>query len=164
MQVPVAESFAGLLAFLKTPDFRQIGNPAIYTAGLTIALVGSLQALLTTEAVDRLDRQRRTTPANRELVAQGFGNIVCGLLGGMPMTGEIVRSTVNIDAGAADEAGGDRPRAPPGRRDALLPADHQHDPALLPGGDPDRHRPAAGQPGGVHARCGGPAATSSSPT
>jgi carbonic anhydrase len=99
VRVPVAESFAGTLAFLKSPDFSQFANPAVYTAGLTIALVGSLQALLTTEAVDRLDRERRTTPANRELVAQGFGNIVCGLLGGIPITGEIVRSTVNIDAG-----------------------------------------------------------------
>lgn len=100
VQVPVAETLAGVTGFMKAPDFGQIGNPAIYTAGLTIALVGSLQALLTTEAVDRLDPQRRTTPANRELVAQGFGNIVCGLLGGIPVTGEIVRSTVNIDAGA----------------------------------------------------------------
>ena len=100
VQVPVADSFAGMAAFLKGPDFSQISNPAIYTAGLTIALVGALQALLTTEAVDRLDRERRTTPANRELVAQGFGNVICGLLGGIPVTGEIVRSTVNIDAGA----------------------------------------------------------------
>jgi carbonic anhydrase len=101
VQVPVAESLVGTLAFLAAPDFSQLANPAVYTTGLTIALVGSLQALLTTEAVDRLDRERRTTPANRELVAQGFGNLVCGLLGGIPITGEIVRSTVNIDAGAA---------------------------------------------------------------
>jgi carbonic anhydrase len=100
VQVPVPESLAGVAAFFRSPDFSQVSNPAIYTAGLTIALVGALQALLTTEAVDRLDRQRRTTPANRELVAQGFGNITCGLLGGIPVTGEIVRSTVNIDAGA----------------------------------------------------------------
>jgi len=100
VQLPVAESFAGILAFLHTPDFAQFGNPAIYTAALTIALVASLQALLTAEAVDRLDHLRRTTPANRELIAQGFGNVVSGFLGGLPLTCEIVRSSVNVDAGA----------------------------------------------------------------
>jgi len=100
VQVPVAESIASFFSLLPSPDFSQIANPQVYTAALMIALVGSLQALLTTEAVDRLDRFRRTTPANRELVAQGFGNCVAGLLGGLPVTGEIVRSSVNIDAGA----------------------------------------------------------------
>jgi carbonic anhydrase/SulP family sulfate permease len=100
VQLPVAESLGGVLGFLHTPDFAQIGNPAVAWAALTIALVASLQALLTTEAVDRLDTRRRTTPANRELVAQGLGNCVSGLLGGLPITCEIVRSSVNIDAGA----------------------------------------------------------------
>jgi carbonic anhydrase/SulP family sulfate permease len=100
VQLPVAEHLSGFIAFLHTPDFAQIGNPTVYAAALTIALVASLQALMTAEAVDRLDRQRRTTPANRELVAQGFGNCVSGLLGGLPITCEIVRSSVNIDAGA----------------------------------------------------------------
>ena len=100
VQVPVAESFAGLLGLLHRPDFAQFGNPAVYSAALTIALVGSLQALLTSEAVDRLDRQRRSTPPNRELIAQGLGNCISGLLGGLPLTCEIVRSSVNIDAGA----------------------------------------------------------------
>ena len=77
-----------------------MGNPGVYWAAVTIALVASLQALLTTEAVDRLDTRRRTTPANRELVAQGVGNCVSGLLGGLPLTCEIVRSSVNVDAGA----------------------------------------------------------------
>lgn len=100
VQVPVAQNFAEFLSFLHTPDFSQIGNPAVLTAALAIALVASLQALMTTEAVDRLDRFRRTTPANRELIAQGIGNCVSGLVGGLPMTCEIVRSSVNIDAGA----------------------------------------------------------------
>lgn len=100
VQVPVADSIASFFTLLPTPDFAQIGNPQVYTAAVMIALVGSLQALLTSEAVDRLDRFRRTTPANRELVAQGLGNCVAGLLGGLPLTGEIVRSSVNIDAGA----------------------------------------------------------------
>lgn len=100
VQVPVAQNFTEFLSFLHTPDFSQIGNPAVLTAALAIALVASLQALMTTEAVDRLDRFRRTTPANRELIAQGIGNCVSGLVGGLPMTCEIVRSSVNIDAGA----------------------------------------------------------------
>jgi carbonic anhydrase len=100
VQVPVAQNLAEFLSFLHTPDFSQIGNPAVHAAALAIALVASLQALMTTEAVDRLDRFRRTTPANRELIAQGIGNCVSGLVGGLPMTCEIVRSSVNIDAGA----------------------------------------------------------------
>jgi carbonic anhydrase len=100
VQVPMAESVTGFLDLLPRPDFAQIANPKIYTAALTIAVVGALQALLTSEAVDRLDRQRRSTPPNRELVAQGIGNCVAGLLGGLPLTGEIVRSSVNVDAGA----------------------------------------------------------------
>ena len=100
VQLPVAETIGGLLGFLHTPDFAQVGNPGVYWAAVTIALVASLQALLTTEAVDRLDTRRRTTPANRELVAQGVGNCVSGLLGGLPLTCEIVRSSVNVDAGA----------------------------------------------------------------
>lgn len=100
VQVPIAATVRGFLGFLTTPDFAQIGNPAVYSAAVAIALVASLQALLTTEAVDRLDRDRRTTPANRELIAQGVGNCVSGLLGGLPMTCEIVRSSVNVDAGA----------------------------------------------------------------
>ena len=100
VQVPVTATVKGFLAFLTTPDFSQIGNPAVYAAAVAIALVASLQALLTTEAVDRLDRDRRTTPANRELIAQGVGNCVSGLLGGLPITCEIVRSSVNVDAGA----------------------------------------------------------------
>ena len=100
VQVPVANSFGESLGFLRMPDLSQLANPAVYSAAIMIALVASLQALLTMEAVDRLDRDRRTTPANLELVAQGIGNCVSGVFGGLPMTCEIVRSSVNIDAGA----------------------------------------------------------------
>jgi carbonic anhydrase/SulP family sulfate permease len=106
VQVPVASSFRALVGGLPKPDFAVLMTPAVYVAALMIAVVGSLQALLTSEAIDRLDRQRRTTPANRELVAQGIGNCVSGLLGGLPLTGEIVRSSVNIDAGAATKRAG----------------------------------------------------------
>ena len=99
--VPVANSVGVLFSSFPKPDFAALSNPAVYTAALMIALVGSLQALLTSEAIDRLDRQRRTTPPNRELIAQGIGNCVSGLIGGLPLTGEIVRSSVNVDAGGS---------------------------------------------------------------
>ena len=98
--VPVPETIRGFFGLLHNPDFSQIMNPAVSSAAFAIALVGSLQALLTLEAVDRLDREKRSTSANRELVAQGIGNIASGMAGGLPMTCEIVRSSVNIDAGA----------------------------------------------------------------
>ncbi len=101
VEVPVARSLGQLVGSFPKPDFAVLSNPTVYGAGLMIALVGSLQALLTSEAIDRLDRQRRATPPNRELIAQGIGNCVSGLIGGLPLTGEIVRSSVNIDAGAA---------------------------------------------------------------
>ena len=100
VEVPLPETIRGFFGLLPNPDFSQITNPAVSSAALTIALVGSLQALLTLEAVDRLDREKRSTSPNRELIAQGIGNIVSGMAGGLPMTCEIVRSSVNIDAGA----------------------------------------------------------------
>ncbi len=100
VQVPVAESLAGFFKFLQWPDFTQWTNPAVYTAAVTIALVASLETLLNLEAVDQLDPQRRTSPASRELVAQGIGNVAAGLVGGLPITSVIVRSSVNINAGA----------------------------------------------------------------
>ncbi len=99
VNVPVTASIGELIDGFPKPDFAVLSNPAVYGAALMIAVVGSIQALLTSEAIDRLDRQRRTTPPNRELIAQGIGNCVSGLIGGLPLTGEIVRSSVNIDAG-----------------------------------------------------------------
>jgi len=100
VNIPVASSLGTLFGGFAKPDFAALANPAVYSAALMIALVGSLQALLTSEAIDRLDRDRRTTPPNRELLAQGLGNCVSGLIGGLPLTGEIVRSSVNVDSGA----------------------------------------------------------------
>ena len=99
VQVPVADSLSGFFGFLQWPDFSQWSNPAIYTAGVTIALVASLETLLNLEAVDRLDPQQRTSPPSRELLAQGIGNLVVGLIGGIPVTSVIIRSSVNISAG-----------------------------------------------------------------
>jgi carbonic anhydrase/SulP family sulfate permease len=104
VQVPVADSVAGFAAFLKRPDFGQLANPAVYLAALTIAAVASLETLLNLEAVDKLDPRQRNSPPSRELVAQGLGNVASGLLGGLPVTSVIVRSSVNINAGARTKA------------------------------------------------------------
>ncbi len=100
VQVPVVDSPNGLLGLLQFPDFSFWDNPAVYLAALTIAIVASLETLLNLEAVDRLDPQQRTSPPNRELLAQGVGNMLSGLVGGLPMTSVIVRSSVNIGVGA----------------------------------------------------------------
>ena len=99
VQVPVADSLAGFVGFLQSPDFSQWSNPAVYTAAVTIAAVASLETLLNLEAVDKLDPRQRTSPPSRELLAQGIGNVVAGLIGGLPITSVIVRSSVNINAG-----------------------------------------------------------------
>jgi carbonic anhydrase/SulP family sulfate permease len=100
VQVPLASSLSELRSFLLHPDFSQWLNPAIYTAAFTVAIVASLETLLNLEAVDKLDPRQRTSPASRELVAQGVGNLIAGLIGGLPMTSVIIRSSVNINAGA----------------------------------------------------------------
>lgn len=100
VQIPVAESIRGFATFLTFPDFTQWANPAVYIAALQIAIIASLETLLNLEAVDNLDPKRRNSPPSRELVAQGVGNTVAGLIGGLPMTSVIVRSSVNVDVGA----------------------------------------------------------------
>lgn len=100
VQVPIATNPGEFFGFLKFPDFAQWSNPAIYTSGLTLGLVSTLATLLNLEAVDRLDPQHRTSPPNRELLAQGIGNMVSGLIGGLPINSVIIRSSVNISAGS----------------------------------------------------------------
>ncbi len=100
VRIPVADTPADLLGFLRFPNFSQWANPAIYLAGATIAIVASLETLLNLEAVDKLDPERRSSPPSRELLAQGVGNTVAGLIGGMPVTSVIVRSSVNVGVGA----------------------------------------------------------------
>jgi carbonic anhydrase len=82
------------------PNWSQFSNWAVYTAAFTIAVVASIETLLSTEAIDKLDPEKRKTPANRELMAQGIGNMLAGLFGGLPMTAVIVRGSVNVSAGA----------------------------------------------------------------
>ena len=86
-----------------TPDWSALSNGAIYGLALTLALVASIESLLSVEAIDRLDPQSRKTPPNRELLAQGVGNCLAGLIGGLPVTSVIVRSSVNLSAGATSK-------------------------------------------------------------
>lgn len=99
VQVPVASSLGELRTLLSHPDFSQWTSPSVYTAAATIALVASLETLLNLEAIDKLDPKQRKTPASRELVAQGIGNVTAGLFGGIPVTSVVIRSSVNINAG-----------------------------------------------------------------
>jgi len=100
VDVPVTGSVGAFLGQLTMPDFSQILNISVLIAGVTIAVVASLETLLNCEAVDNLDPKKRSTPANRELLAQGIGNVTCGLIGGLPVTSVVVRGSVNIGAGA----------------------------------------------------------------
>lgn len=99
VQVPVASDVAELVGLLPRPDFSHWMNPAVYVAGITLAIVASLETLLNLQAVDRIDPQQRTSPPSQELVAQGIGNVACGLVGGLPVTSVIIRSSVNVSAG-----------------------------------------------------------------
>lgn len=97
--VPVPDSFEAFKGQFNFPDFSVIGNPKIWITGFTIALVASLETLLCVEATDKLDPEKRVTPTNRELLAQGTGNMVSGFIGGLPITQVIVRSSANIQSG-----------------------------------------------------------------
>ncbi len=100
VEVPVAEQYRDLLGFLRMPQWADWNQPAVLTAAVTIAFVASLETLLNLEAIDKIDPQQRISPPNRELLAQGVGNMACGLIGGLPITSVIVRSSVNINSGA----------------------------------------------------------------
>ncbi|MCC7177481.1 MAG: SulP family inorganic anion transporter [Acidobacteria bacterium] len=99
VQIPVSEGVRGFLSLFTLPDFSQLTNPAVYTTAITLAVVASIETLLCVEATDRLDPMKRVTPTDRELKAQGLGNIVSGLIGGLPITQVIVRSSANIQSG-----------------------------------------------------------------
>lgn len=103
VNVPVSEGLGGFTALLTTPDFSAIGNKEVWIIAVTIALVASIETLLSIKAVDKLDPQRRITPNNHELMAQGAGNLVSGLLGGLPITSVIVRSSANVSAGGQNK-------------------------------------------------------------
>ena len=90
----------GISSVVTMPDFSSIGNYQVWTVALTIAIVASIETLLNLEAVENLDPHKRLASPNKELVAQGIGNMFAGMIGGIPITSVIVRSSVNINAGA----------------------------------------------------------------
>jgi MFS superfamily sulfate permease-like transporter len=98
--LPVAENITGFISFLTFPKLDYLKNADVWITGFTIAIVASLETLLGIEAVDKLDPLKRVTPPNRELKAQGIGNIFSGMLGGLPLTSVVVRSSANVSAGA----------------------------------------------------------------
>ncbi len=100
VKVPIPEDTASFLAQFSFPNFSVITQPEIWITAFTIALVASLETLLCVEATDKLDPERRVTPTNRELLAQGTGNMISGFIGGLPITQVIVRSSANIQSGA----------------------------------------------------------------
>jgi len=98
--VPVAGTFSEFIGFIQLPDFSQILNAEVYVVAVTLAIVASLETLLNLEAVDKLDPQQRDSQPSRELIAQGCGNVLCGMIGGLPVTSVIVRGSVNVSSGA----------------------------------------------------------------
>ena len=100
VKLPVASSFNEFLTQFHFPDFSSISKPAVWVTAATIAAVASIETLLCLEAGDKMDPLKRYSSANQELKAQGVGNILSGLIGGLPMTSVIVRTSANINAGA----------------------------------------------------------------
>ncbi|MEQ9405633.1 MAG: SulP family inorganic anion transporter [Cyclobacteriaceae bacterium] len=98
--IPIPDGFKGFIGNFTYPDISALGNSQIYITALVIAVVASLETLLCVEASDKLDKHHRSTPTNRELIAQGTGNMISGLIGGLPVTQVIVRSSANIQSGA----------------------------------------------------------------
>jgi MFS superfamily sulfate permease-like transporter len=98
--LPVVRSPAGLLEMFALPDFSAVLRGDVWIVAVTLALVGSVETLLCIEATDQLDPEKRLSDTNRELRAQGVGNVLSGLLGGLPITSVIVRSSANVYAGA----------------------------------------------------------------
>ena len=100
VKIPESNSANEFFSFFTFPDFSQVFSKDVLVIAVTLALVASLESLLSIEAIDDLDPFQRVTPTNRELKAQGLGNIVSGMLGGLPVTSVIVRSSANVNAGA----------------------------------------------------------------
>lgn len=98
--LPTFRSVSDLMGQIPRPDFSALGKIELYGIALSLMVISSLEALLSIDAADKLDPYKRTTPANRELKAQGLGNMLSGFLGGLPVTAVIIRSTVNVSAGA----------------------------------------------------------------
>ncbi len=100
VELPVATTVQEFFLFFSFPSIKYLNHPDVWITGFTLAIVASLETLLGIEAVDKLDPLKRVTPPNRELKAQGIGNIISGMLGGLPLTSVVVRSSANVSAGA----------------------------------------------------------------
>jgi len=100
VSLPIPTSIEEFKGIIVTPNFAEITNPKVWMIGLTIAIVASIETLLCIEAADRMDQQKRYTDTNLELKAQGIGNMISSLLGGLPMTSVVVRTSANNNAGA----------------------------------------------------------------
>ncbi|WP_443937893.1 SulP family inorganic anion transporter [Pedobacter sp. MW01-1-1] len=99
VKIPVVGNVSEFFGLFTLPNFAALSNPKLYLVAVTIAVVASLETLLSIEAIDKIDPIKRVSPTNRELVAQGIGNMVSGMIGGLPMTSVIVRSSANVNAG-----------------------------------------------------------------
>lgn len=104
VRVPEIYSFTDFQSQLSFPDFNRWKDSAIYTTAFSIAIIASMETLLSVEASDKLDPYKRKTPTNRELVAQGVGNMTAGLIGALPITQVIVRSSANVNAGGRNKS------------------------------------------------------------
>jgi MFS superfamily sulfate permease-like transporter len=100
VKIPSANSVTEFISFFSFPDFSTIMNKDVWITGLTLALIASLETLLSIEAADDLDPYQRVTNKERELKAQGVGNMLSGFIGGLPITSVIVRTSANINSGA----------------------------------------------------------------
>lgn len=100
VQIPSIEPDKGLFSIFYFPDFGALSSPKVYVTAITIAIVASLETLLNLEAADKLDPQKRVSSPDQEMVAQGIGNMVSGLIGGLPLTSVIVRTSANVYGGS----------------------------------------------------------------
>ncbi|MCU4156722.1 SulP family inorganic anion transporter [Carboxylicivirga sp. A043] len=99
VSLPEMSGFSSLVNELRFPQLSAIANPDVWVVAFTIAIVGSLESLLSLDASDKIDPNKRISSPNKELKAQGWGNMLAGLVGGLPMTAVIVRSSANVNAG-----------------------------------------------------------------
>jgi MFS superfamily sulfate permease-like transporter len=104
VSIPTISEVGSFVNLFTHPDFSFLSNPILYKVAVTLAIVASLETLLNVEAVDKLDPLKRRTASNRELKAQGIGNAISGLIGGIPITAVIVRGAANVNAGARTKA------------------------------------------------------------
>lgn len=104
VKLPTPKTFAEFASGFVFPDFSSLANKEVWTVALTITVVASIETLLCIEAADRMDVHKRYTNTNRELKAQGIGNMISSLLGGLPMTSVVVRTSANANAGAQSKA------------------------------------------------------------